>query len=197
MSRIARFAVLVASSLSLLSMLSTTAGAVTWDNRGSTIFTATNPATGVMTATGVNLTCHGAMMIGTAPNNVVGTTYSVTGSINFKPCFISGVPTGVNCGFTFTTSAMASPFHGNVDLTCTVIQFNTPTCHISGQTTADYDNPEPAGVSGVFTLAASSTLHVGNHTPTHCVMGIDDTMSITAQTFATTSSNPPTLVRTP
>jgi hypothetical protein len=197
MSRIARFAVLVASLMSLFAIMSATAGAITWDNRGTTNFTATNPSTGTLSSTGVNFVCHNATATGDAPNNVVGNTYSVTGTVTYTPCFISGIPSSVHCGYTLTTSSAASPFHGNVDLTCTLVQFGTPICHISGQTTAAYHNPEPAGQPGRLTLFHSSTLTIGNHGPSSCILGSDDRATLTAQTFTTTSANPPTIVRTP
>jgi hypothetical protein len=197
MSKIARFAVLVASLMSLFAMMSATAGAVTWDNRGSTTFTATNPSTGTLSSTGVNLVCHSATATGTAPNGTItGNTYSVAGTATFSPCFISGITTTVACGYTLTTSSTASPFTGNADVTCDVTQFGVPICHISGQTAGTYHNPEPAGTAGKLTLSHSSTLRVGNAGTTHCILGTNDPTTLTAQTFTTTSANPPTIVRT-
>jgi hypothetical protein len=197
MSRIARFAVLVASLMSLFAMMSATAGAVTWDNRGAANFTATNPATGTFVSSGGTIGCHNATLTGTAPNNVPGTTYTITGTVTYSPCFLNGITTTVACGYTFTTSA-AGPvvFHGNLDVTCDVTQFSTRICHIGGQATAAYHNPEPAGVSGRLTVLHSNTLFVSN-SGSHCLLGTSNNpMTVTGQTFSTTSANPPTLVRT-
>jgi hypothetical protein len=196
-SRPARLMMFITLTMSSFSMLSATAEAVTWDNRGNTAFTATNPSTGTLSSTGVNLVCHSATATGTAPNGTItGNTYSAPGAITFSPCFISGIPTSIDCGFTLTTSSTASPFHGNLDMTCTVTQFAMATCQISGQTTVDYHNPASASQPGRLTLSASTTLRIGNRGTNHCIYGTNDPFNLTVQTFTTTSANPPTLVRT-
>jgi hypothetical protein len=198
MSRIARLAVLAASLLSLLSMMSATAGAITWDNRGATTFTATRPSTGTLSVTGVNLNCHNATATGTAPNNVTGATYSITGNVTYGPCFISGIPSTVSCEYRFTTtSAGAASFPGTLDASCSFTQFGVEICKAEGQTAATYDNPEPAGQPGRLTLPHSSTLRTTNGSGGNCILGVGEPSTLTAQTFTTTSANPPTLVRTP
>jgi hypothetical protein len=208
MSKIARFAVLVASLMSLFAMMSATAGAVTWHNRGDTAFTATNPATGTLSVTGVNLVCHGATATGASPSAAFGGTLytGATGTVTFSPCFISGIPTHVGCTYSLTVSAAATgttppTFDGNADVTCDVTQFNTKICHIEGQTAASYTNPE--GAFGKLVLSHSNTLTVTSPAGASCPLGSPEQATLTTQTFTITNATGgptphtgPTIVRT-
>jgi hypothetical protein len=190
-----RLAVLVAS---LIAAMSATAEAITWDNRGSTTFTATDTSTGTLSSGGVSLICHQAQMTGTAPNNVVGTTYSVSGTVTMSPCSISGIPTTVTCAYTFTTtSAGPSSFSGSADTLCSVTQFGTETCKIEGSEPVTYDNPHNAPAKWTYPHnTALRATNGGAFGGSHCILGTNSPVTTTAHTRTGTSPNTPTIVRT-
>jgi len=194
MSRIMRFAVLVASLMSLFAVMSSTAGAVTWHNSGSTTFTATAGA-GTLSSTGASLACTSASGTGTAPASTVGVTYSVSGTATFSGCTLSGISTGVDCGYTLTgTSQSGSVTSGTVDVTCGVYQFGTKLCHIGGSVSGTYTNPV-SGV-GVLNLATGGNLILSNGPTGTCPLGNGDRGHLSALAFRTTSANPPIITRT-
>jgi hypothetical protein len=129
MSKLSRLAVLVVGLMSLFGVLSSSAGAVSWDNSGATAFTAsTGP--GTLTSTGVPLSCSGATATGTAPATAISLTYFVSGTVTFNGCKLSNIATVVECGYTWTGLTqdgvgMGSIITGSVDVTCDVMQFNT------------------------------------------------------------------------
>jgi hypothetical protein len=191
MSKIARFAVLVASLMSLFAVMSSTAGAVTWHNSGSTAFTATAGA-GTLSSTGASLGCVSATGTGTAPTLTVGNVYSVSGTATFNTCTLSGIATGVDCGYTLTGSSQTSGVtSGSVDVTCGVYQFGTKLCHIAGSTAGTYTNS-----TSTLTIAASSTLTTTNGPTGTCPLGNGDKGSLTHLSFKVTSASPPVITRT-
>lgn len=194
MSRIMRFAVLVASLMSLFAVMSSAASAVTWDNSGSTAFTATSGA-GTLSSTGASLSCTDATGTGTAPATTVGLTYSVSGVATFNGCRMSNIATTVSCDYTLTgTSQSGGVTSGSVDVTCGVSQFGVKLCHIGGSVSGTYTNP---GVVGVLNLATGGSLILSNGPTGTCPLGNGDVGHLTPLTFNTTSANPPVITRTP
>jgi hypothetical protein len=160
MNGIARFAVLVAALASLFAVLSSTAGAVTWDNSGSTSFTATGgPGTLAVTGSGGtnNLTCLNSTAVGTAPADLTGPTYLITGTVVFGgPCKITGVNSYVDCSYTLTgASSSWGMTSGPLDVTCRAGFVGAAAiCHISGTAYAEYYNPYTLVQGGGTTLSA-------------------------------------------
>ncbi len=192
MSRTMRFAVLVSSLLSLLATMTSTAGAVTWHNSGSTAFTATTGA-GTLSSTSAALNCTSGTQTGTAPALTVGVTYAVSGTATFSGCSLGGVATGIDCGFTFTgTSQSGSVTSGTADVTCRVYQFNSQLCHLEGTVSAVYTN----GPVGVFFWATGGNVVSTDTSLGHCPLGHGDRVHLSAWTFRTTSANPPRITRT-
>jgi hypothetical protein len=200
MSRIARFAVLVAALMSLFAVMSSAASAVSWDNSGSTTFTATGTG-GTLSVGSNNLVCTGATATGAAPASTAGATYSVTGTVTFSPCTIIGQSSTVACNYTLTGTTFASPVtSGQADVTCDAKLTATGTniCHISGQTPGHYTNAT-ASVAGKLTLTASNTLVVShsNGTTSCSAFGVPTggtaTGSLTHQSFTVTNGSPTTL----
>src|SRR4051812_45341566 len=105
MSKIARFAVLVAALMSLFAVMSSAAGAVTWENAGNTSFTATAGAH-TLAGTGIVLACAGATATGTAPD----TPFMPTGSNRWSvatmtvtySCPLLGSPGSQECAWNLT-----------------------------------------------------------------------------------------------
>jgi hypothetical protein len=173
MSRIARFAVLVTALASLFAVLSSTAGAVTWDNSGSTAFTATGGAgTLTVTASGGgsnNLSCLNSTATGSAPADITGATYLVTGTVIFGgDCKLSGVNSFVDCNYTLTGLTFSSPVTtGSADVTCRAgFTGAAPICHIAGSTPGSYTNAT-ATTFGKLTLSSSASLTVTGETGPH------------------------------
>lgn len=194
MGKLARFVVLVTALMSLVGVASSTAGAVTWDNSGSTTFTATAGAS-TLSSTSAALSCTGATATGTAPNNVVGLTYSVSGTATFSGCSLGGISTGVDCGYTFTgTSQTSSVTSGSFDLTCGVYQFGAKICHIGGSMPGSYTNP--VGGVGVITIPTNALVFVRDATAVRCPLGNGDRGHSSHMTFRTTSATPPVITRT-
>jgi len=199
MSKITRLAVLVVGLMSLFGIMSASAGAVTWDNSGSTTFHAT-AGTGTLSSTGVTLSCTGATATGDAPTgSTVANVYDVRGTATFTGCLLSGISTGVHCGFTLTgttqpTTAVTTT--GDVDVTCDVTQFNTKICHISGSDHFIYTNPV-AGVA-TLTLTTGGNLRTSNPPTGTCPLGNGDLAHLSETTFRTTAgTSAPILHRTP
>jgi hypothetical protein len=192
MSRAMRFGVLTAS---LFAAMSSTAGAVTWHNSGSTAFTATAGAV-TLSSTGANLSCSSATATGTAPAMTVGAVYSVSGTATFNTCLLSGITTGVDCGYTLTgTTQSGSVTSGPVDVTCGVYQFGTKLCHLEGTVSATYSNPV-SGV-GVLIWATGGNVVATDASPmVHCPLGNGDRGHLSLWTFRTTSASPPVITRT-
>jgi hypothetical protein len=198
MSRIARFAVLVAALASLFAVMSSSAGAVTWTNTG----TSTVHATGVggTLHVGVNhLVCTGATANGTtSPSG--GTTFDVTGTVTFTPCVLAGQNTFVSCSYTLTAlshtgGVFGGTTAGNADVTCDAKLEASPQpglCHISGATAGSYVNPAAAGGQGRLTLNTTSTLVVSNFGSTACPLGTG-AGTLTEQSLFTTTANTPIL----
>jgi hypothetical protein len=194
MNRITRLAVLLTGLMSLLGIASATAGAVTWHNSGSTVFTATAGAS-TLSSTSTGLNCTGATATGTAPAGSIGPTYSVSGTATFTGCVLLGILTGVDCGYTLTgTTQSGSVTSGAVDVTCGVYQFGTKICHIGGSASGTYTNPV-SGV-GVLSLATGGNLILSNGTSGTCPLGNGDRGHLSALTFRTTSAVPPVITRT-
>jgi hypothetical protein len=198
MSRIARFGVLVAALMSLFAVLSSSAGATTWHNTGSTNFTGTGGG-GTLSVTGVNLTCSSSHATGDAPPLSFALTYVAAGTATFTGCKISGIPHSVDCSYalTVTNAAVNHIFSGSVNATCEVKSLDgIKVCHIDGATPGTYRNAE-TGLSAQFVLTTSTTLRTTNGDSVHaCPLGTGEPTHLTTQTINITSSPAPTIIRT-
>jgi hypothetical protein len=212
MTKTARFAVLVAALASLFAMLTSTAGAITWDNSGSTAFTATGGAiTLAITGSGgtTNLTCLNSVMTGSAPADLTGWTYLATGTIVFGgPCKITGINSYIHCNYTLTGVLFASPVTtANMDVTCrSGFVGAAAICHISGSTPGSYTNAT-ATTFGKLTLVSSASLTVSGDLGSHSCSALlgsltsgtghitDQTTTVSSGTGAGTRG--PILNRTP
>jgi hypothetical protein len=197
MTTMNRLAVLAVGMLSLCGGLASSAGAVTWDNSGSTTVTATAGAV-TLSSTGTTLSCAGSTATATAPNNVVGPVYASSGTATFNGCLLSGIATGVDCGFTQTATSqdgtgMGSRVTGSIDITCGVYQFGTKICHLEGTASGGtgYVNNTPGVLNGPTTI-----LRLTNGSSGTCPMGSNDNGDVTPQVYTVTSANSPTITRT-
>jgi hypothetical protein len=182
MSRIARFAVLVAALMSLFAVMSSTAGAVTWHNTGNTAFTATGGA-GTLSSTGVALNCSGSSATGTAPALTVGATLAVSGTVTFSGCLLSGQSVGVDCGYTLTgTSQSGTTTSGTVDATCGVYLATIKICHIAGTVSGSYVNPSGA-TAGKLSTVTGGTLRTSNGA-SNCPLGNGDLSHLSPLNFS-------------
>lgn len=186
MSRFSRVVVLITALTSLVAVLSSSAGAVTWTNTGGTGFHATGtPGT---LSIGVNkLTCSGSTWTGTAPMSSTTSTIA-TGTAVFSPCSLAGQNTFVHCAYTLTGSLFTSGVtFGATDVTCDARLTAAPAnslCHIGGSTPSTYTNP--AGTTpGRITLNASAVLVVSDGNVA-CPLGTG-TGSLTEQTINLTA----------
>lgn len=189
MSRIARFAVLVAALMSLFAVMSSSAGAVTWHNTGDTAFTATSGA-GTLSVTSASLACTGSDASGTtAATPFVGATWAAaTGTATFTNCAIAGIPTSVDCGYTLTASSQSGGVSsGNVDANCGVYQFGAQICVIHGQTPGSYTNPSGT-TAGKLTLNHSATLKTTNGSGGTCPLGANEPSTLTTFTYTITNA---------
>jgi hypothetical protein len=197
MSRIVRLGVLGCALLSLLAFASGTAGAVTWHNSGTTSYTATGGAT-TLGVTGTNLICTGSQftgMVGTSP--FVGPTWiAATGTGQFTGCVVGGIPATTSCTYTVTaTSWTAGPpavMSGGADITCTSFIFGTLNCITQGTTPGTYTNPTGA-TAGHGVAPTSSSLRISGP---NCMLGINDSASISTTPLTITSAVGPIIVRT-
>jgi hypothetical protein len=201
MSRFARFAVLVAALTSLFAVMSSSAGAVTWTNTGSTAVHATGLGGGLHVVNNT-LSCTGATASGTAPAHGL-TTYDVTGTVVFSPCTLVGQATTVHCSFTLTAlthtgGVFGGVTGGNADVTCDARLTSTGTglCHISGSTAGHYVNPSAAGGTGRLTLTTSTSLVVSDFGSTHCPLGTGNG-TLTHQQLITTAGATPIISTDP
>jgi hypothetical protein len=186
MSRIVRFAVLVASLMSLFAVMSSTAGAVTWDNSGNTHFTATAGA-GTLSSTGVALNCASADATGKTTTPAVGATAAlVHATINFTTCLLSGQAVGVECGVTLTaTSQSGSVTSGSADATCGVYLAGIKVCHIEGSVNGTYTNPSGA-TAGVLQTTTGGNLRTTN-AQSNCALGNNEPTHLSVLTFRVTN----------
>ncbi|WP_445148212.1 hypothetical protein [Baekduia sp. Peel2402] len=174
MSKFARIVVLATALTSLFAVMSSTAGAVTWTNTGSTVIHATG--TGIVYSEGSNaMVCSGATLSATAAAIIVASVYSVPGTVTFSPCTLAGQSTYVHCGFTLTGSAFATPVTtGVADLTCTarLTANNAALCHLEGTVIGHYINPTAAtSTPGKVTMTTSSTVGTTHSSGTSCLLG--------------------------
>lgn len=194
MSRISRFVVLVTALVSLFAVFSSTAGAVTWTNDGSTNFTATG-GIGTLSVTGtggsVIINCSAAgTATGDAPRHSAANTYTAAGTIIFGTCFAAGSPATIDCGYTLTaTTLVGTIVTGNADFTCGLYISGTKLCHIEGTAHAQYVNPHP-GPNGTFAVTASDKV-----TSTGASCPAVGEGHLTPLSFQTTSASPPTITR--
>jgi hypothetical protein len=200
MSRFTRIVLLITALASLLAAMSSTAGAVTWTNEGATSFHATGVGGGRHVGSNT-VSCTGATATGTAPMDVTGATYSMTGTLTFAPCSLVGQSTVVDCNYTFTGlvfsgATLGGVTSGNMDLTCD--ERLTPSgiglCHIGGSTVVHYVNPSVAGGTGRLTFTTSNTLVESNFGTTSCPLGTGN-ITLTHQALTTTAGFTPVLIR--
>jgi hypothetical protein len=195
MSKFARCAVLVAALASLFAVLSSTAGAVTWHNTGSTAFTATG-GPGTLAVGANNLACTASSGTATAPGgSTVATVYNMSFTFTWKPCSLAGQNTFLHCDLRLTGSLFsAGVTAGSLDLTCDAKLTASPTvglCHFSGSVPVSFTNPFGA-TKGKVTLTASNTLVVSNYNTTSCPLGTG-TGTVSEQTLNVTNGTPTTL----
>ena len=192
MSRTTRVVVLVTALMSLFAVVSSGASAVTWDNSGSTAFTATGgPSTLSVGAT--LLPCADASATGTSPaSSLTGDVAS--GTATFTGCTLGGAPAHQSCTYTFTGSSQASGVtSGTIDMTCDYFVFGVPACHIAGTNPGSYTNPVGA-TKGKLTLAHSNgTLRAFNPPGGTCLLGNNVALTRTTQTLGITTANGPGL----
>jgi hypothetical protein len=198
MSKLSRLAVLVVGLMSLFGVLSSSAGATTWDNSGATAFTASS-GPGTLSATDVVLSCSGSTATGTAPATAIGLTYSVSGTATFNGCKMSNITTVVDCAYTLTGTTqhgtgMGSIITGSVGVTCDVAQFGTKVCHIEGSVPGSYVNSTP-GVLNIATAASGLTLT--NPPVGSCPLGNGDAGHLTPLSYTVESpGGSPTITKT-
>ena len=174
---------------SLFAGLSSAAGAVTWDNSGSTAFTASGGSSTL--AVGLtNLPCADSSVTGTSPTSST-TGDLATGTATFTNCSLVG-PAHVSCTYTLTALTQSGGVtSGNVDATCDAFVGGVAACHIAGTTPGSYTNPT-GGVKGKLTLAHSSgSLRVFNPAVGSCLLGNNVGATLTTQTFTVTTANEP------
>lgn len=177
MSRIARFAVLVAASLSLVAALASTASAVTWTNTGNTTYTASIGA-GTLSSTGSTFVCNSGTMTATvATGPFVGLTWAAeTGTATFNGC-AGGVNLGIDCAFTATaygwTSLTPAVTHAIADTTCGVYSFGAKVCVIQGTLNSAATNPN-GGTVGTVTSQTGGGLRTTNADSGTCPLGNGD-----------------------
>ncbi|WP_445149518.1 hypothetical protein [Baekduia sp. Peel2402] len=190
MSRIARFVVLATALTSLFTVVSSTAGAVTWTNTGSTTFHATG-GPGTLSVGANNFTCSASTATGTAAADSTGTVYRMPGTITFSPCLLAGQATFAHCGFTLTGSAWSAGAPavttGSVDITCDIRLTNSPAtklCHVEGTTPFSYINPQGATAGRITLTTGSSGLVVDGDS---CLLG-NGGAHLSEQTIPVTSA---------
>lgn len=201
MSGIVRIAVAITALASLSGVLVWTANAVTWDNSGSTAFTAT-AGSGTLTSTGVSLSCAGGRAFGTAASGpTVGAIYKSSGTATGLACNLAGVSTSVHCTWTLTgTSQAGAVTTGATDETCFLSQFATVICIIHGPTPGQYVNPSGT-TPGRITALASNTVKLTNAGSGTCPLGSNDIAAVTHKSQTVTNGIPtafgPLITRTP
>jgi hypothetical protein len=199
MNRLTRIVLLITALTSLLAAMSSTAGAVTWTNTGNTAVHATGVGGGLHLG-GNTFSCTGATATGTAPADVTGAVYSVTGTLTFSPCSLVGQSTTIHCNYTLTGVTHTGGALGGVtgivaDVTCDIrLTVGIGLCHISGSTPGHYVNPAAAGGTGRLTLTTSTTLVVSNFGSTNCPLGTGPG-TLTHQALTTTVGATPIINR--
>lgn len=186
MSKLACFAVLVAALLSLLAVVSSTAGAVTWDNSGNTDFTATaGPWT--LTSTGIPLACGGWDIAGKTTTPLAGVGVPLIDiTAKSTDCTLSGQPYFYDCGSTFTANAqIGAVTTGVLDITCSVYIAGVRICHVEGAVSSTYTNPSGA-VAGLLATSTATNLRTTNGVA-NCPLGSGDVTHVGALSFRVTS----------
>jgi hypothetical protein len=193
MTRSTRLVVLAIGLVSLLGILSSSAGAVTWHNTGATAFTAT-AGPGTLTGTGAPLQCTGATTADTVPALTVGTVLTISGTATFTGCTL-GTTATVSCKkkWTFFNSG---PLSVGVDVSCDIYQFGTKICGVAGSVSGIYTNPTGA-TPGKLALNTGGSLTLSNGTSGTCPLGPGEASHLSALTFNVSSGSSPIITRTP
>jgi hypothetical protein len=205
MRRIAHASVLVFAVLSLLSVASSTATAVTWHNSGSTTYTATGGGTTLSNPTNVNLICTSSTFTGTATSGTFsGSIYpAASGTGAFNGCTVLGVSATTHCTFQMTavswTAGPPSVTSGSADVLCTSFVSGSLNCITEGSTAVSYTNPSGA-TKGNGTAPTSSTLKMTNGASA-CMLGNNIPVTISTTPLTITAANfdgmGPRITRTP
>jgi len=190
MSRIARFAVLVAALMSLFAVLSSTAGAVTWSNDGDTAFTAT-AGPGTLSSTSQFLVCSGGDAVGGTTNGSGVNAPIVHATITFTGCSLSGQTNfHVECGVTLTavsqTTVAPRVTSGNADATCSVYFAGVKVCHLEGGVAGTYTNPTAPSTFGRLVTNTGGSLRTTNGA-SNCPLGSGDLAHLSPLTFSVTA----------
>jgi hypothetical protein len=201
MSRISRVVVLVTALMSVCGVLSSTAGAVTWDVSGPEVFTA-HSGPGSLSGAGKTLSCTGSTATGAVTTTMfTGAVFTnaVHGNVNFSGCSLAGTALAVSCTYGLNaTGQTGHAISATVDLVspngCTLSVGGVGFCRIEGQTPGTYHNPE-TGADARLTIPTSNSL-VATNVATACPLGNGTTVSLTALTFTVTGVGP-TITRTP
>ncbi|MCW2992541.1 MAG: hypothetical protein JWQ18_36 [Conexibacter sp.] len=193
MSRSGRIVLLVTALLSLLAVMSSAAGAVTWHNSGDTAFTATSGAL-TFSVTGPTFTCPGTTATATvASSPFVGATWTaITGTETYNSCAMGGVGARLDCSFTFTaqlwTAGPPATTTGSLDETCGLFEFSSMICRLAGAFHAVYANPSPPSTFGRFTLTTGGSLVTSNASSGTCPLGTGDRAHFTERTLVVNSA---------
>ena len=201
MSRIARLAACVAALMSLFAALSSTAGAVTWHNTGSTSYTATGgPIT--ISRGSVSLSCSGSTATGTYPGgSIVAPDVTYIQTVYYSPCTLSGQNAALHCvlgrtGYAFMVGIQILLLNRFCETV--LVATGTKLCVMKGTSNGSYTNPSGA-THGRFTDNATAALTVTNSV-NPCPLGTGSG-SMTHETLTVTGGSPswfgPVIDRTP
>lgn len=204
MSRITRLAVLVTALMSLVGVLSSSAGAATWHNSGSsTVHATAGPET--LSSTSAGFACPpGGTMTGTVaatPAVVpVGNWAAVTGTLIWTGCTLGVSGYSVECGFTLTASSWTAGTPavttGLAEMTCGFYLGGSQFCHVEGSVNGHYRNPS-GSTSGSLTTTTGGNLTVTNGPAGTCPLGNGDIGHLSEMTFSmTNAAGSPILTRT-
>ena len=160
MNRIIRVAILAAALVSSLGALTSSAGATTWSSDGDTSFRATGTP-GTLSLPSVNFSCTDVHATGTMTGSTTAATWSAAhGTLLFTGCSIAGVTSPTHCAYTLTAQSgvVSGVTTGALDVTCSVYQFNTKICAITGSVNGTYTNPTATTVGRINTITGGSLM---------------------------------------
>ena len=158
MTKIIRIVILATVLVSSLGALASSAGATTWSNDGDASFVATStPST--LSLPGVGLSCTTWHVTATVTGAVTIPRWLFAhGTFSLTFCFAAGVSSPTHCAYTLTATSgvVGGVTTGALDMTCSVYQFNTKVCDISGSVNATYTNPTATASGRIATTTGGS-----------------------------------------
>lgn len=192
-SRIARFTVLVVALATSCAAMAASAGAVTWTNSGSAVFTATGGSTTLTTSFGV-LSCAGAV---TTVNWSSGSTSPVwapaaTGTSTRTGCTIAGSPVSVTSTWSQNAHSWVSGAPAvttGVRIESTSVTFGSiERCRIDRTVNYQYSNPTLSAAGELVTpIGSGNSAVVTNGAGGPCPLGNNVSAQETTVTFTVTS----------